>query len=60
MENSYGYTHITSLGDGVYSGKMSGHVLTHKGKQYWCTDGLRGMNISVVVEVKNGIDEIIC
>lgn len=50
--NAKEYPSITTLGDGVYQGIMSGHVLDYNGSQYYCTIGVRGRNVPIKVKVK--------
>ena len=47
---------ITELGDGLYTGVMSGYVFTYDGKKYECSFGVRGINIPLVVKVEDGVD----
>ena len=47
---------VTTLGDGYYSGTMSGYVLEYKGKKYMCSFGVRGINQPMTVIVKDGND----
>lgn len=50
---------VTTLSDGLYYGTWGGYVIevTSKGKTYELEtdEGVRGMGIKVVVEVKEGI-----
>ena len=47
------------LPDGLYNGIWGGYVieLTHNGKKYELNteEGVRGINIKVVVEIKDGV-----
>lgn len=50
---------ITTLPDGYYDGLWSGHCIdiNYKGKAYelMTDEGIRGINVKVIVEVKNGM-----
>lgn len=50
---------VTTLPDGLYNGTWGGYVieLTYLGKTYELTteEGVRGMNIKVVVTIKDGV-----
>lgn len=50
--------HISILGNGTYVGTMSGHVFTYNGKEYECSDGVRGLNCLVSIRIKDGKDEV--
>ena len=54
--NSNNLPKVTELGDGLYTGVMSGYVFTYEGKKYECSFGVRGINIPLVVKVENGVD----
>lgn len=48
---------MESLGDGLYTGVMSGCVFTYDGKKYQCSFGVRGINnIPLTVKVEDGVD----
>lgn len=40
--NEEEYPHVSSLGDGTYSGIMSGCIFTYMNKHYKCDFGYRG------------------
>lgn len=50
---------VTTLPDGIYFGKWGGYVITlnYKEKTYELATeiGVKGMNISVVVTIKDGV-----
>lgn len=52
--NEEEYPHVSTLGDGTYSGRMSGYIFTYKGKYYKCDFGYRGINIPVTIQIKDG------
>ena len=48
---------VTELGDGVYTGVMSGCIFTYNGKKYECSFGVRGINnFPLIVKVEGGVD----
>ena len=49
--------HITTLGDGRYTGKMSGYTLEYNGEKYKCSFGVRGFNCPMTIIVENGEDK---
>ena len=49
--------HITTLGDGRYTGTMSGYALDYNGKKYKCSFGVRGFNCPMTIVVENGEDK---
>lgn len=52
--NEKEYPHVSSLGDGTYSGIMSGYIFTYMNKDYKCDFGYRGFNIPVTIQIKDG------
>ena len=54
--NSNNLPKVTELGDGLYTGIMSGYVFTYDGKKYECSFGVRGFNIPLIVKVEGGVD----
>ena len=50
---------VTTLPDGLYDGLWSGYVIevSYNGKKYDLTteEGVRGINIKVVVQIENGV-----
>lgn len=51
------YPPVSSLGDGQYSGIMSGYVFEYNGKSYKSDFGVRGINCKVTLTVKDGKQE---
>lgn len=49
---------VTELGDGRYTGVMSGCIFTYNGKKYECSFGVRGINIPLIVKVEGGVDSL--
>ena len=57
--NSNNLPKVTELGDGLYTGVMSGCVFTYDGKKYQCSFGVRGINnIPLTVKVEDGVDSL--
>lgn len=47
---------VSCLGDGEYSGIMSGWTFNYQGKKYKCSFGVRGINCPMTIKIKNGKD----
>lgn len=53
QNNMPNYQNVTILGDGEYSGVMSGWVFDYKDNKYQCPFGIRGTG-KMTIKIENG------